>query len=493
MSVCRGGRCGFACNAGLADCDGDAATGCETDLRTSATSCGSCGYRCAPANGVAACVAGGCALAGCAPGFADCNRNPADGCEVSLRRDASHCGACGAACGAGTVCAEGRCEPVPGSLFVDAPTVINTVAASVTAGVGARVVTLTQPTGAFAAGQRVLLHQTLGDAESAGRYVVRTVVALTGALATLDEPLPFAFVTAGASRAQAVVVPEFQGVTVTARGSLTAPPWDGRVGGILALWSVGDVVVLGAVSMDGRGYRGTQHPCAAGRLHQCLVGVQGESFLGPGRASVSANGSGGGGGASGQDCAAGGGGAHGVAGASGTAGDCNGGDIGECTSACPNVGGAGGAPRGATSTRTSLNFGGAGGEGGADEDGAFPGAGGNGAGLIWIRSLGSLRVSGTITASGASGRNGNQADCGGSGCGMGGGGGGAGGAIRMDVDGRAELGEGRVLAIGGTGGMCSCRIIDLSRAAPGGEGSVGRIAVRAASVSGSSFPAAERE
>jgi hypothetical protein len=76
---------------------------------------------------------------------------------------------------------------------------------------------------------------------------------------------------------------------------------------------------------------------------------------------------------------------------------------------------------------------------------------------------------------------------------MGGGGGGGGGAIRLDVDGAAQLGEGRVLAIGGTGGLCSCRIIDLSRAAPGGEGGVGRVSVRASGVSGSTSPAAERE
>jgi hypothetical protein len=182
-----------------------------------------------------------------------------------------------------------------------------------------------------------------------------------------------------------------------------------------------------------------------------------------------------------------------VPGATGSRGDCNGGSFGECTSACPNLGGAGGValPRSALSAVAS--FGGAGGEGGADEDGAFPGAGGNGGGWIWLRAQGSLRVGGTITSSGASGRNGNQADCGGGGCGMGGGGGGAGGAIRLDVDGAAQLGEGRVLAIGGTGGLCSCRIIDLSRAAPGGEGGLGRVAVRASGVSGSTSPAAERE
>jgi hypothetical protein len=491
--VCRVGRCGVACNVGLADCDGLADNGCETNLQSSATSCGTCGFRCSPANGVGACSSAGCTLAACNAGFADCDRDPSDGCETSLRRDARNCGGCGVVCDVGTICAEGRCEVPAGSLRVDGAMVINTVAASVNAGAGALSLTLSQPTGAFVVGQRVLLHQTQGAAEQVGRHELRRITAVSGALVSVDAPLQNTYVSTGTARAQALVVPEYTSVTVTARGSLSALPWDGRVGGILALWSTGDVDVLGTVSMDGRGFRGTQHPCQAGRLYQCAVGVQGESSLGAGRAAITANGSGGGGGSSGQDCAAGGGGAYGVPGATGSRGDCNGGSFGECTSACPNLGGAGGValPRSALSAVAS--FGGAGGEGGADEDGAFPGAGGNGGGWIWLRAQGSLRVGGTITSSGASGRNGNQADCGGGGCGMGGGGGGAGGAIRLDVDGAAQLGEGRVLAIGGTGGLCSCRIIDLSRAAPGGEGGLGRVAVRASGVSGSTSPAAERE
>ncbi|MFO0624497.1 MAG: hypothetical protein U0325_02690, partial [Polyangiales bacterium] len=490
---CRVGRCGVTCNVGFADCDGVADNGCEADLRSNAANCGTCGFRCSPANGVGACSAEGCTLAACNAGFADCDRDPSDGCETALRRDARNCGGCGVACGPGTVCTEGRCEAPAGSLFVDGTVVINTVAASLNAGAGALTLTVSQPTGAFAVGQRVLLHQTQGAADVAGRYELRRITAVSGALLTIDAPLQNAYASTGNARAQAVVVPEYAAVTVTARGSLSAPPWDGRVGGILALWSTGDVEVLGTVSMDGRGFRGAQHPCQAGRLYQCAVGVQGESSLGAGRAAITANGGGGGGGSSGQDCAAGGGGGYALAGASGSQGDCNGGSFGECTSACPNLGGTGGFALPLRPLSAVASFGGAGGEGGADEDGAFPGAGGNGGGMILLRVQGALRVGGTITSSGASGRNGNQADCGGAGCGMGGGGGGAGGAIRLDVDGAAQLGEGRVLAIGGTGGLCSCRIIDLSRAAPGGEGGLGRVAVRAAGLSGSTSPAAERE
>lgn len=40
----------------------------------------------------------------CDAGFADCDNDPANGCETALQVDASHCGACGAACESGQVC-----------------------------------------------------------------------------------------------------------------------------------------------------------------------------------------------------------------------------------------------------------------------------------------------------------------------------------------------------------------------------------------------------
>ncbi|MDB4927985.1 MAG: Tryptophan synthase alpha chain, partial [Myxococcaceae bacterium] len=53
------------------------------------------------------CAAGACGVA-CGAGFADCDANPANGCEASTQTSALHCGACGAACASG-VCGGGRC------------------------------------------------------------------------------------------------------------------------------------------------------------------------------------------------------------------------------------------------------------------------------------------------------------------------------------------------------------------------------------------------
>jgi hypothetical protein len=131
----------------------------------------------------------------------------------------------------------------------------------------------------------------------------------------------------------------------------------------------------------------------------------------------------------------------------------------------------------------ALFFGGAGGEGGADEDGANPGRGGHGGGIIFIRTT-NLSVSGTglITSDGEVGQPGVNAGCGGVGCGMGGGGGGAGGAIRIIASATAAVGTNRILAQGGSGGTSTCN------GGPGGTGSVGRIGINAPSFSGTTVP-----
>ncbi len=110
---CASGRCEVTCDEGFADCDMDPANGCEADTRASTLHCGGCGRACAPANAVAVCAAGACGVARCNEGFADCDMNPANGCEVDTRVSIGNCGACGNACAsrasADTTCASGRC------------------------------------------------------------------------------------------------------------------------------------------------------------------------------------------------------------------------------------------------------------------------------------------------------------------------------------------------------------------------------------------------
>lgn len=165
---CVESDCGsLKCLPGWADCDRDlgqlcASNGCETDTNTDPNNCGGCGVKCGPGQECRMDLGGGgpqcrdtCQTAGltqcgqqcadlltdvqhcgacwglcpparanqlvscdkglcvneCLPGFADCNGDPADGCEIDLRNHPANCGACGTQCdfGAGQPCIEGKC------------------------------------------------------------------------------------------------------------------------------------------------------------------------------------------------------------------------------------------------------------------------------------------------------------------------------------------------------------------------------------------------
>lgn len=86
------------CAPGFADCDGDAANGCEADLRANTSHCGRCDGACAVGvNASSTCAAGTCALT-CATGFADCDGRP--GCETDVTT-VLNCGRCGGSCPSG--------------------------------------------------------------------------------------------------------------------------------------------------------------------------------------------------------------------------------------------------------------------------------------------------------------------------------------------------------------------------------------------------------
>jgi hypothetical protein len=108
--VCNKSLCGLACNMGFADCDNVMADGCEVNIGTDLKNCGGCGQLCAPANGVATCIAGVCALGGCNQNFADCNMNVADGCETNTKTDKNNCGMCGHQCANNQSCVAGVCK-----------------------------------------------------------------------------------------------------------------------------------------------------------------------------------------------------------------------------------------------------------------------------------------------------------------------------------------------------------------------------------------------
>lgn len=69
--TCDGMRCSFRCRAGFADCDRDPSNGCEADL-TNPTTCNRCDNRCTPpSNATATCDGTSCGFT-CASGFHRC-------------------------------------------------------------------------------------------------------------------------------------------------------------------------------------------------------------------------------------------------------------------------------------------------------------------------------------------------------------------------------------------------------------------------------------
>src|SRR5450755_871627 len=101
-NACDGGDCSTpTCAPGTGDCNGNAGDGCET-LLDSEAHCGGCGVACTNDHGSTSCAADADAAAACAPvcaaGFADCDLDPSNGCETNLNTDSTHCGSCDLAC-----------------------------------------------------------------------------------------------------------------------------------------------------------------------------------------------------------------------------------------------------------------------------------------------------------------------------------------------------------------------------------------------------------
>lgn len=86
-----------------------------------------------------------------------------------------------------------------------------------------------------------------------GLFAFARVSSVAGATLLLEAPLAASF---RGLDTQVVVVPEYTEVTITDAGLLTAPPWDGFTGGVLAVLSTGTFRNDGVVDVSGKGFRG---------------------------------------------------------------------------------------------------------------------------------------------------------------------------------------------------------------------------------------------
>jgi len=462
VAGCTAGACTLAsCNAGFADCDMNPANGCETDLNTALGSCGACGRSCSFANATAVCRSGTCALGACNAGFADCDNNPANGCETNTGNDVNNCGACGRACST-NACTTGVCDRggdgADGVLTVTGTTPVTPAATPLAESVaqGGTVLRVVNTAG-FTVGSEALVIDTQGV--GAGQHAYARVTAVTPNTLTVTPGMPFAF--ASTDRVQVVRVLHYSALTVNAAATLRGPSWNGSTGGILPIRVSGTAAVAGTISQSGSGFRGGAGD-SGGRT--CGPGLQGESPVGPGARSTAANGGGGGGGAGGVNC-------------------CQ-----ACVNQTPSGGGAGFSVAGVNGTGTNVGIGGltygdanlsriylgsAGGGGGGNCDVASA-TGGHGGGTVLLSATTlTLASTGLVSADGLTGTGGGGYE--------GGGGGGSGGTILLA--GRTVTAPmSRVSAVGIAGSVgCSQR---------GGAGGAGRVRIECATLNGTACPGA---
>ncbi|MBN8609275.1 MAG: hypothetical protein J0L92_01735 [Deltaproteobacteria bacterium] len=99
------------------------------DVEADPDHCGACGQRCVPlAGSIPFCASYLCVRAVCRPGFANCDTDRLNGCEVDVDASIEHCGRCDHACEgaphASPVCRRGDCALTCESGWTDCDTSI---------------------------------------------------------------------------------------------------------------------------------------------------------------------------------------------------------------------------------------------------------------------------------------------------------------------------------------------------------------------------------
>ncbi|MFN8002611.1 MAG: hypothetical protein U0X75_16510 [Acidobacteriota bacterium] len=168
-----------------------------------------------------------------------------------------------------------------GALVVTAPnTIVNRYAAlAVDAPAGASTIAVTNPGGAsgldpatLTPGDLIMIIQMSGatidssntanygqvtNLNSAGRYEFVTVNAVNGNLITVNPPcggMRYSYSASG--KTQIIRVPQYTTLTVNQGASLTAPPWNGQIGGIISIHVQSTAIINGVVDVSERGFRG---------------------------------------------------------------------------------------------------------------------------------------------------------------------------------------------------------------------------------------------
>lgn len=153
--------------------------------------------------------------------------------------------------------------------------------------------------GCLEVGDEVLLIdlQGTGDAVAeVGAWEVHRVASLAGEAVGLDGPLAHAFGPLGDGGQQVALVrlPGFGALTVASGAVVSARPWDGRLGGVVAMRAQ-QLQVEGTISAQALGYRGGRWSRDDTTCSKSVQTEAGESIGGRGLATTAANAGGSGG------------------------------------------------------------------------------------------------------------------------------------------------------------------------------------------------------
>ncbi len=364
---------------------------------------------------------------------------------------------------------------------------VNTYARVVSVDTVLQRITLSDATQAasFSLNEYVMLYQTKGAAvnqgdnasfgtisaiRGAGNMEMGRVCSVDGADVYLLHQLtqPYYDTLTHKTSIQLIKIPEYQDAVVT--GTLTALPWDGQIGGVLAISVVDTLYVNGLIDASERGFRGagveigdtcSWFPAANSYFYLNALGNQSGARKGEGIAvdlpgktygrGALANGGGGGN----NHNAGGGGGGH--VGAGGIGG-VRGGTLGffACKGNSPGIGGKALGAFGYSPAQQRAFMGGGGGAG--QDNNTNSRDGGDGGGIVLIQAN-------VITGTGSIRSNGGSVgDCGSDGAG----GGGAGGSILL----QANVINGAALTLEARGGNGGYTRINCEGPGGGGAGGV---------------------
>lgn len=303
----------------------------------------------------------------------------------------------------------------------------------------------------------------------AGRFEKATIASLSGNTVFFQNALVNTYHTGGS--VQLVDVPVYDHATVT--GMLSAAPWNGQTGGVLALEVTGTLTLQADVEVSGKGFRGGIADITTANECSWLLNINGYAYglndwrgaaKGEGIADFSASqqtgrGAQANGGGGGNDHNSGGGGGANIS-AGGKGGNNDEPSFFGCDGFFP---GRGGKPATGESGRCYL-----GGGGGAGHENNNVGTdGGQGGGILYLKASQLIPNGFALRANGADAA---------STFGEGAGGGGGGGTILLDVSGLS--GALMLEARGGNGGNIDNLAADRC-SGPGGGGSGGRVLFQA--------------